>query len=595
MQQDENNRNLILAIVLSTIVFGVWQYFYGIPKMEEEKQRAMQQQQLAAANAAQEKALQPSTATGAGLQAIAPNVVQDRGLVIKASPRAAFENQFIKGSIRTQGARIDDLTLQHYHESVDPKSAQITLLSPEGTQHGYYAEFGYVPALGNTAVLPSATSEWKITSANQTLTMGKPLELTWSNGAGLTIKRSIVLDDKYLFTVKDELTNTSTAPIAAHGYALVRRHGEPKTENQFVLHEGFLGVFAKEGLQEYTYAKLNEKGTQRFSARTGWLGITDKYWAAALMPDQKQGFSASFASTANGQKTYQADYLYDAVAIGPNSTVTVSHNLFAGAKEVKAVEAYKNALGIEKFDLLIDWGWFYIFTKPLFYLINFLYEMVGNFGVAILLTTIVVRLILFPLAQKSYESMVKMKKIQPEFTSIKDRFPDDKMAQQQAMMALYKTHKINPVAGCLPVLLQIPIFFALYKVLFVSIEMRHAPFFGWVQDLAAPDPTSIFNLFGILPFTPPHFLMLGVWPLLMGITMFLQMKMNPAPPDKTQEMIFNYMPLLFTFMLATFPAGLVIYWTWSNTLSIVQQYVMMRKYGVEIELWGNIKGMVGKK
>ncbi len=582
MQKNDDNRNLVLALVLSTVVFAGWQYFYGLPKIEQDKQQAAQQQALQAANAPQSQAL----------GAASPISPPTRNSVVSASPRVSFENSFIKGSIRTQGARIDDLTLLHYHETVDKKSPNITYLSPEGTKDAYYAEFGYVPAVGsNVAILPSATSAWKVTSSNAKLELGKPLQLAWDNGQGLAIKRTITLDDKYLFSVKDELTNATAAPIATHAYGLIRRHGEPKLEHQAVLHEGFLGVFANEGFQEKTYATINEKGTQRFSSRTGWLAVTDKYWAAALLPDQKTNFNGSFASSVSPEKLYQTDYMYDAVTIAPNTSATITHALFAGAKEVKTVEGYKSALSVEKFDLLIDWGWFYIITKPMFYLIDFLYGLVKNFGIAILLTTIVVRGVLFPLAQKSYESMVKMKKIQPEFTAVREKFATDKMAQQQAMMALYKEHKINPVAGCLPVLLQIPIFFALYKVLFISIEMRHSPFFGWIQDLAAPDPTNLFNLFGLLPFSPPAFLALGIWPLIMGVTMFVQMKMNPAPPDKTQEMIFNYMPLLFMFMMATFPAGLVIYWSWSNILSIAQQWVMMRKYGVEIELFGNLKKM----
>jgi YidC/Oxa1 family membrane protein insertase len=372
-----------------------------------------------------------------------------------------------------------------------------------------------------------------------------------------------------------------------------------------VLHEGLIAVAGDQGLQEYTYANLDKEPViPATGARTkawtgvvgGFLGITDKYWAAAVVPDQTAPYQGSFTMRQDGaRQIYQANMLGEARTVAPGATAEFSKRLFAGAKEVNVVDGYRTALGIKNFDLLIDWGWFYFITKPLFYVLDYFYRLFGNFGVSILIVTVLLKLLFLPLANKSYASMAKMKAVQPEMMAIRERFADDKMKQQQALMELYKKEKINPIAGCWPVLIQIPVFFALYKVLFVTIEMRHAPFFGWIQDLAAPDPTSIFNLFGLLPYSVPAFLLVGVWPIAMGITMWLQMKMNPAPPDPIQAQVFAWMPIIFTFMLASFPAGLVIYWAWNNFLSISQQYVIMRRNGVKVELWDNLRSTFARK
>ena len=372
-----------------------------------------------------------------------------------------------------------------------------------------------------------------------------------------------------------------------------------------------IGVFGDQGEQKATYKTIEDKKKETYEATNVWLGFTDKYWAAALLPQTKAHVQGTFSYDLNGtQKTYQTDYLGDGQTIAPGATASNSTRLFAGAKEVAVVGinfplsqegGYNTSLGLNHFDLLIDWGWFYIITKPMFLAIDWLYQHVGNFGIAILLITVFVKLVFFPLANKSYASMAKMKAVQPEMAAIRARYPDDKVKQQTALMELYKTEKINPIAGCLPMVIQIPVFFSLYKVLFISIEMRHAPFYGWIHDLSSPDPTNIFNLFGLVPFDPTtlpmvgHFLHLGFWPVIMGITMFAQMKLNPAPPDPTQKMIFDWMPLIFTFMLASFSAGLVIYWAWNNTLSVIQQSVIMKKNGAKIELFDNIKGLFVKK
>jgi YidC/Oxa1 family membrane protein insertase len=376
----------------------------------------------------------------------------------------------------------------------------------------------------------------------------------------------------------------------------VTRYEKPTTPSIYVLHEGLIGVTGEEGLTEVDYADVEEdRQIVPGKSTDGWLGITDKYWGVALVPNSKQQFQPRYVYNSDGRTRYQADFLTDPLTVAAGQSATVETLVFAGAKEVGKIDAYEADRGIRQFDLLIDWGWFYFITKPMFYLIDWLYKLLGNFGLAILGTTVIVKAIFFPLANKSYKSMANMKKVQPAMMEIREKYADDRMKQQQAMMELYKTEKINPLAGCWPILIQIPVFFALYKVLYVTIEMRHAPFFGWIQDLAAPDPTSIFNLFGLLPYDVPAFLLIGVWPLLMGVTMFLQMRMNPTPPDPTQAMIFNWMPLIFTFMLASFPAGLVIYWAWNNLLSIIQQGVIMKRQGAKIELWDNLVGIFRRK
>jgi YidC/Oxa1 family membrane protein insertase len=409
---------------------------------------------------------------------------------------------------------------------------------------------------------------------------------------------TISVDDRFLFSIKDEVDNKGAQPVTLYPYALISRHGTPPTLGYYILHEGLIGVLDGR-LEEHTYKNIEEKKTIPFQNVTGWLGFTDKYWAATLLPDPEAKLNkAEFSSSAAGNlKTYQTFYNLEGQTIAPGASGTATSRLFAGAKEVHLVNAYNAQLHLSKFDLLIDWGNFWFFTKPMFEFLDFMYRWFGNFGVAILLVTVVIKLLFFPLANKSYASMAKMKAVQPQMAALKERYPDDRARQQQELMELYKREKINPVAGCLPIFIQIPVFFALYKVLFITIEMRHAPFFGWIHDLSAPDPTNVFNLFGLIPWDPTtlpvlgSFLVLGAWPLVMGITMWAQMKLNPAPPDPAQQIVFAWMPLIFTFMLANFSAGLVIYWAWNNTLSVAQQSVIMKKHGAKIELWSNIKSL----
>ncbi len=605
-----DNRNTIIAVILSGIVLLAWQYFYNMPEMERQRAAQLAQkaqtETTAPAQPGTTSTPTPAPAPGQAPQASGASqtvTVQDRPAAIAATPRVKIDAPSIAGSISLKGARIDDVALLKYRETVDPKSPPIELFSPSGTKEPYYAEFGFVPAAGSTVKLPDQNTLWKQDGAN-TLTPTTPVVLTYDNGEGLTFKRTISIDDKYLFTIKDEVSNVGTAAATLYPFGLISRHGAPQVSGYYILHEGLVGVLGDKGLQEYNYKKIDEAKSVDFKVTNAWLGITDKYWAATLLPDPAASLTARYSSNPLGNtRTYQADYLLDpvTVAIGGNATTTT--HLFAGAKETRLLDAYDKQLKLNRFELLIDWGWFYFITKPMFWAIDFLYHLVGNFGIAILLVTVIVKAIFFPLANKSYASMAKMKAIQPQLTALKEKFPDDKVKQQQEMMEIYKKEKINPVAGCLPIVIQIPVFFALYKVLFVTIEMRHAPFYGWIHDLSAPDPTNLFNLFGLLPFDPSqvpllgHYLVLGGWPLIMGVTMWFQMKLNPTPPDPTQKMIFDWMPVIFTFMLASFPAGLVIYWAWNNLLSVLQQSAIMRKNGVKIELFDNLKATFagGKK
>ncbi|GGG33000.1 membrane protein insertase YidC [Chelatococcus composti] len=597
-----DNKNLLFAIVLSVIVLIGWNYFYGVPQMEQQRREAQQQslQQGEAGSAV--PAPTESGGTAAPTAGAAPAAAMTREEALAQTPRVIIDTPKIAGSLSLRGARIDDVSLKAYHETVDPRSPNIVLLSPAGSPHPYYAEFGWVTGTGTTVKVPDATTLW--TADRERLTPSEPVTLTYDNGEGLIFRRQISVDDNAMFTVKDSVENTGGAPVTLHPFGLVSRHGVPHTQGFYILHEGLIGVLGDDGLKEVSYSGLEKdpilvgdtRGQIYRGVTGGFVGITDKYWATAVIPSQDKPYDGRFSVSpgARGPR-FQSDILGGAHTVAPGATTEVTTHLFAGAKEVAAIDGYEKALGIKRFDLLIDWGWFYFITKPLFMVIDFFFKLFGNFGVAILLVTVIIKAVFFPLANRSYVSMAKMKAVQPEMMAIRERYADDRVKQQQALMELYKKEKINPLAGCLPILIQIPVFFALYKVLFVTIEMRHAPFFGWIKDLAAPDPTTIFNLFGLIPWDPSqvpvigHFLMVGVWPIIMGLTMFVQMKMNPEPTDPVQKTMFAWMPVIFTFMLASFPAGLVIYWSWNNLLSVLQQGFIMRRNGVKIELWGNLR------
>ncbi|HUI96615.1 MAG TPA: membrane protein insertase YidC [Xanthobacteraceae bacterium] len=600
-----DQKNTLLAIVLSAIVLIAWQIFFGFPQMQRQEAQKQAQTQTQGMPSPPGTPSAPGTAPPAvpGQAAPAAQSLSREAALNDSGARVAIDTPSLKGSIALKGARIDDVSLSKYRETVDPNSPPIDLLSPSGSPHPFYAEFGWVAGAGGGAsapAVPNSDTVWQ-QEGSGALTPQHPVVLTYTDKDGLAFRRTISVDDKYLFTVTDEVKNAGSQPVTLFPYALISRHGTPETLGYYILHEGMIGDLGNQGLQEITYKKLDSEKKQEFQNVTdGWLGITDKYWAAALLPDHdatlsKAGFSAG---EVGGTKTYQADYLLPQQLIAPGATASVTGRLFAGAKEVHVVNGYNAQLNLHHFDLLIDWGWFWFFTKPMFEFMDFIYRWTGNFGVAILIVTVVIKALFFPLANKSYASMAKMKAVQPKMQELRERYPDDRARQQQELMELYKREKINPVAGCLPMFIQIPVFFSLYKVLFVTIEMRHAPFFGWIHDLSAPDPTNVFNLFGLIPFDPSMystFLHLGIWPLIMGVTMWVQMKLNPAPPDPAQKVMFDWMPIIFTFMLANFSAGLVIYWAWNNTLSCTQQSIIMKKHGAKIELWDNIRALFGKK
>ncbi|MER2264915.1 membrane protein insertase YidC [Methylobacterium oxalidis] len=594
--------NMIVAIALSLVVLLGWNYFVAAPRVEQQRQATAQNQAAQQSPGVTPDGVPSPSPKEGGPAAPAPGTLPNPGAPIAReaalarSPRIRIETPALAGSIALKGGRIDDISLKNYHETVDDKSPRIVLFSPAGTDTPYYAEFGWVGQ--NAGPLPNNDTLW--TADREALSPGNPVTLSFDNGAGLIFRRIIAVDDKFMFTVRDEVENKGANALTLYPYSLVSRWGKPHTQGYYVLHEGLIGVLGGDGLQEYTYDHLAKepayggpttKGKAWANVTGGFVAITDKYWAAAAIPDQATAYTGAFTERSEGAtKVYQASVRADGRSVEPGATAASTQRLFAGAKEVNTINAYERDLGIKQFDLMIDWGWFHFITKPMFRALDFFFHLFGNFGVSILVVTAILKIFFLPIANRSYVSMAKMKAVQPEMLSIRTRYADDKMKQQQAMMELYKKEKINPVAGCWPVLIQIPVFFALYKVLFITIEMRHAPFFGWIQDLAAPDPTSIVNLFGLLPFAPPDFIHLGIWPIIMGITMFVQMKMNPAPPDPVQAQIFTFMPIIFTFMLGSFPAGLVIYWAWNNLLSVIQQYVIMRRNGVKVELWDNLKG-----
>ncbi len=469
--------------------------------------------------------------------------------------------------------------MKNYRVSLDEESENVRLFNRVSSQSPYFSEFGWVSQASDQP-MPSAKTVWTLLDSE--LTPQKPARLSWDNGNGLTFLRTIRLNDDYLITINDTITSNLDTSISLNPYGLVRRTGTPATQGMWILHEGLLGVFDNT-LKEWTYSELQDDNQAGFNydseEQGGWAGITDKYWLSAIMPQQSETVKFSMRALPGSEDRYQADFLGKAIIVPAGGEVNWSGYLFAGAKKVDLLDKYEEELGVSHFDLAIDFGWFYFLTKPFFYAITYFNGLLGNFGLAIIAFTILVRLVLFPLANKSYRSMGKMRELAPKIQQLRESAGDDRTKMNQEMMALYKKEKVNPAAGCLPILLQIPVFFALYKVLYVSIEMRHAPFYGWISDLSAIDPTSLFNLFGLLPYSVdflPSFLSIGLWPVLMGITMSLQMRLNPPPPDPIQAKIFQYMPIFFTFLLATFPAGLVIYWTWNNLLSILQQWWITR-------------------
>ena len=590
---DNSNRNTIIFAVLAFAMLIAYQFLVLGP---QEKQR---QAALKARESAQTQAV-PAGKTGSLPSAAAKPVYVARQAALQASPRAAIDTPALQGSLSLKGARIDDLLLKGYRQTVDPKSPLVELLKPEGSEHAWFAEFGWLGA--NLPGLPNPDSVWTLAQGDK-LSPGKPLVLTYTNGKGLTFTRKIEVDDKYMFTVTDTVTNGTAAPITVSPYASVQRQGAPAIPAANA-HEGGVGVMDRV-LQMVKYKDWKKAGEKDFSAKGGWLGITDKYWAAALVPDQAENIHASFRMTpSSGVDVYEANFLGQPRAVAPGQSLTHTSRMFAGAKTVPLLKAYEASLGIPRFQDAVDWGRLYFFTKPIFWILEQFYGLFKNFGLAILALTVLVRIAFFYPANLSYESMTKMKKIQPDVEALRTKYKEDPAKQQQELMALYQREKINPLVGCLPMLATIPVFLALFKVLSVSIEMRHAPFFGWIQDLSARDPSTIFNLFGAIPWDPATApliggflsttLHIGIWPLMYGFTQWLSMQMSPPAPDPTQQRIMQLMPVVFTFVLSQLAVGLLIYYTWSNLLTILQQYVIMRRFKVDNPIDRIIARLTGK-
>ncbi|MEO1532361.1 MAG: membrane protein insertase YidC [Pseudomonadota bacterium] len=591
----DETRNLILAAVLSMGVVFAWYALFPPPEPPREP--------LTAEGQAGSEG-QGVVVSGTGAGAAGPAQALDRNAALERFERVPIVSDAVTGSIALTGGRLDDLHLEYYRETLEPGSDTVVLLNPTAGPNPYYAVYGWLPTQGgNPGELPGANTAWELAEGDA-LTPERPVTLEWTNEAGLIFRRTYALDDRYMVTLTQSVENTSDVSVSLAPYGYLARRGEPETTPFFILHEGVVAM-TDGTLTELSYGDLEELAPNQLEGglaesvlvnQDGWLGFTDKYWMTTLIPPAGQPFEAVYkAIVGQGAIEYRTEMRLPVAVIEPGSTETVETRLFAGAKELNTISDYGENLGIVNFVDSIDWGWFYFLTKPIAWALNFINGIIGNMGWSIIVLTLVIKTLLFPLAYKSYVAMGRMKKLQPEMEKLKERAGDDRMKLQQEMMALYKKEKVNPAAGCLPILVQIPIFFALYKVLFVTIEMRHAPFMLWIDDLSAPDPTSWLNLFGILPYDvswAPEIISIGVFPVLMGVTMWMQQRLNPAPTDPTQQMIFAWMPWMFMFMLGSFASGLVIYWTANNVLTFAQQYAIMRSQGVEVDFFGNVKASI---
>ena len=559
-----DNRNVFVAIALSMAVLLFWGAFFETPRQVKESQNQNNEQ----------------TIKKNDQNEITPNILPEKIITeisrkdaLTKVDRIIIENEKVIGSISLQGAIFDDLSFKITKTTFETNE-NVILLNPKETQDGYYIESGWT-SVGNKIVVPSLDTIWSV-KGNRVLSNNSDVTLEWDNGKGLVFTKTISLDEKYLFKINQKIRNNTSSEVNLYPYAQITRNKKPDDVMGFyILHEGFIGVFDGE-LKEDDYDDIKDKKIVR-NSDNGWLGITDKYWVTAIVPPKDQNFKSSFLYKEN----FRANYILNSPVSIPPKTISENEvRLFVAAKEVETVDGYAESENIEKFDLTIDWGWFYFFTKPLFFVIDYLFKFSGNFGIAIVLITLAIRIIFFPLANYSFRSMAKMKAVQPEMVRLKELHKDDKVKLQQEMMALYRKEKINPASGCLPILIQI-LFSLQFINAFISLEMRHQPFFGWIQDLSAKDPTTIFNLFGLIPWDPPGFLIIGIWPILMGLTMYLQQKLNPAPADPIQAKIFAFFPLFLTIILAPFPSGLVVYWTVNNILTIAQQWVIMRQTKVK--------------
>ena len=557
-----DTKNVIAAISLSAAVIILYSLFFA-PSPEEIRKNSKNTNQI------EKNSETPTLEDNKELAAIS------REDAINENERVEFENNDIKGSISLIGGSIDDLIFKNYTSTLNGND-NIVLLNPRKISDGYYVETGWVTNNKNID-LPNSKTVWKI-DGNKKLTPTQPVTLFWQNKQGIKFEKIIEIDDKFLFTINQKITNNSDRIYNLYPYGQIIRNQAPDVTNFYILHEGLIGVF-DEQLVEKDYEDIEDKKFSQ-NAESGWLGITDKYWITTLIPENNKDFRSDF----DFKDKFRASFIeINPVEVAANSSVVSKTRVIIAAKEVNTIDGYAENLKINNFDLAIDWGWFYFFTKNFFFAIDYFFKLTGNFGIAIILITICIRIVFFPLANYSFRSMAKMKVLQPEMTRLKELHKDDKMKLQQEMMALYKKEKVNPVSGCLPIFIQIPFFFAIYKVLFVTLEMRHQPFFGWIKDLSEKDPTSIFNLFGLIPWDPPSFLIIGIWPCLMGLTMYLQQKLNPTPPDPIQQKIFMFFPLFLTIILAPFPSGLVIYWTINNILTMAQQVVIMKQTKVKTQ------------
>jgi YidC/Oxa1 family membrane protein insertase len=549
--------NLITAIALSiAIIFG-WQHFYEKPRLEKFTEHRKQYNKIV-------KVTKENSKQNLEVEVLA------RSDAIAGVSRVNIKSKALSGSISLKGLRFDDLTLLSYMQELDESSTPVDLFSPSNSDQGYFAEIGWWSA-DKSITYPDSSTIWQADKSG--LAVGQSVNFSWKNPENVLFEVTVSLDDNYMFTIKQATYNQSGRPISTQYYGLINRDREEKPDNMVnILHQGMVGAVAGE-LQEFSYDKIKDSKKEKFSlGELNWLGITNKYWLSAFIPDSSEQYSANYSYALKaGRDKYQADFISSSKLIESGGSHELTHHLFAGAKKVDLLDKYESKYNIKLFDRAIDFGWFYILTKPIFNAMNFFYKYVGNFGISIMIVTVIIKLLMFTLANKSYRSMKKMKNLQPQMERLKELYADDKVRLNQEVMQLYKREKVNPVSGCLPLLVQIPVFFSIYKVLYVTIEMRHAPFFGWIKDLSAPDPTTIFNLLGLLPFTPPSFLMIGVWPLIMAGSMYLQQKMSPQPADPVQAQVMKFMPLMFLFMFSSFPAGLLIYWSWNNLLSIVQQ------------------------
>ena len=564
---NQDNRNLVLAIVCSALLVIGYQIFYELPKQQALEEQALLEQKDLILTAPEQTS---------NNEKIAETSIQQTEIV--NAPRITIDTPSIEGSISLAGARIDDIVLKNYTKTLDENSSKIRFFNRIDDTKPYFAEFGWI---GSEEInLPNSTSIWK---TNQSvLQPGKPVTLSYET-TSLKFTRVFEINEDYLIKITDKVKNTGISDTTLYPYGLVRRTGLPKVDGLFILHEGPIAVINEE-LKEVDYNDLIDDGDEIISSEIdgGWIGITDKYWLAALIPDQKDRSEFAFRYSKKSTGQWQSDWRGSAKILSSGSEIETTSHLYAGAKKLALLDKVEEDIGAYRFDLAIDFGWFYFLTKPFFYTLNWLSKYLGNFGLAIIGLTIIIKILFFPLQNGSYRSMAKMRALQPKLTELRERYKGDQQALNKAMMEMYRSEKVNPAAGCLPIFIQIPVFFALYKVLYVTIEMRHAPFYGWINDLSAKDPTSILNLFGLLPYSVqnwpiPDFFQLGIWPIIMGASMWLQFRLNPTPPDPIQARIFAWMPVIFTFLLATFPAGLVIYWTINNLLSIGQQWLIMRQ------------------